>query len=140
MTEFSVSASLGLLILRLGTGLVCIVHGYPKMTGRGSQEKASRAHLTVSIERLGLPFPYFLAIVVGTIEFFGGIMVAMGLLTRLAALALAFVMLVASARNFFQKQFLGSADFPFSVLVATLALALIGAGAMSLDHLFFAGR
>ena len=139
MTELSAVASLGLLILRLGTDLICAVHGYPKMTGLGSQERASRAHLTVSIERLGLPFPYFLAIVVGTIEFVGGIMVAVGLLTKLAALALAIVLLVATGRNFFQKQFLGSADFPFSVLVAVLAIALIGAGAISLDSLFFAG-
>lgn len=138
MTEFSAAASLGLLILRVGTGLICVVHGYPKMTGLGSQEKASRAHLTLSIERLGLPFPYFLAIVVGTIEFVGGIMVGIGLLTRLAAIALAFVMLVATGRNYLQKQFLGSADFPFSVLVAALALALIGAGAISLDSLIFA--
>lgn len=139
MTEFSVSASLGLLILRLGTGLVCIVHGYPKMTGRGGQEKAGREHLTQSIARMGLPFPHILAIVVGTVEFFGGLFLALGLATRWTALVVAFVMLVASARNFFQKQFLGSADFPFSLLVATLALALLGAGALSLDYLFFAG-
>ena len=138
MTEFTAAANLGLLILRLGTGLICAVHGYPKMTGLGSQEKASRAHLTLSIQRLGLPFPYFLAIVVGTIEFVGGIMVAIGLLTRPGAAALAIVLLVATVRNFLQKQFLGSADFPFSVLVAVLALALIGAGALSLDFLLFA--
>jgi len=139
MTEMSAAVSLGLLILRVGTGLICMVHGYPKMTGLGSQEKASRAHLTVSIERLGLPFPHFLAIVVGTIEFVGGILVAIGLLTKLSAYAIAFVMLVATGRNYFQKQFLGSADFPFSVLVASLALALIGAGTISLDSLIFGG-
>lgn len=139
MSELSAAASLGLLILRLGTGLICMVHGYPKMTGLGSQEKASRAHLTLSIERMGLPFPYFFAIVVGTIEFVGGIMIAIGLLTRLAAFAVAVVMLVATGRNFLQKQFLGSADFPFSVLIAALAVALIGAGAISLDSLLFAG-
>jgi uncharacterized membrane protein YphA (DoxX/SURF4 family) len=116
-----------------------MVHGYPKMTGLGSQEKASRAHLTVSIQRLGLPFPHFLAIVVGTIEFVGGILVTIGLLTKLAAFALAFVLLVATVRNFVQKQFLGSADFPFSVLVASLTLMLIGAGAISLDSLIFGG-
>ena len=58
---------------------------------------------------------------------------------RLRPSALAFVLLVATVRNFVQKQFLGSADFPFSVLVASLALALIGAGAISLDSLIFGG-
>jgi putative oxidoreductase len=108
------------------------------MSGRGNQEKHSRASLTQNIARLGLPFPYALAIVVGTIEFIGGWMLIVGLLTEWVALAEASVMLVASARNFFQKSFVGSADFPFSLLVATLALALLGGGALSLDWVLFA--
>jgi putative oxidoreductase len=134
------STSLALLILRVGTGVIFIPHGYPKMSGRGNQEKHSRASLTQSIAQLGLPFPYALAIVVGAIEFLGGWLLIAGLLTQWVALAEAFVMLVAAGRNFFQKSFVGSADFPFSLLVSTLALALLGGGALSLDRLFFAGK
>jgi putative oxidoreductase len=137
MSEFFDATSLALLILRVGTGVILIPHGYPKMSGRGNQEKHSRASLTQSIARLGLPFPYALAIVVGTIEFVGGFMLIVGLLTPWAALAEAFVMLVAAGRNFFQKSFVGSADFPFSLLVAMLALALLGGGAWSLDRVLF---
>jgi putative oxidoreductase len=134
MSEFFDATSLALLILRVGTGVIFIPHGYPKMSGRGNQEKHSRASLTQSIARLGLPFPYAMAIVVGTIEFVGGFMLIVGLLTSWAALAEGFVMLVAAGRNFSQKSFVGSADFPFSLLVAMLALALLGGGAWSLDH------
>ncbi len=137
MNEIFTSTSLGLLILRVGTGIVFIPHGYPKMSGRGNQEKHGRASLTQSITRLGLPFPYAFAILVGTIEFIGGWMLIVGLLTPWVALAEAFVMLVAAGRNFFQKTFVGSADFPFSLLVAMLALVLLGGGALSLDRVLF---
>ncbi len=137
MNDIFTSTSLALLILRVGTGIIFIPHGYPKMSGRGNQEKHSRASLTQSIARLGLPFPYALAIVVGTIEFVGGLMLIVGLLTPWVALAEAFVMLVAAGRNFSQKSFVGSADFPFSLLVAMLALALLGGGALSLDYALF---
>jgi putative oxidoreductase len=134
MSDIFTSTSLALLILRVGTGVIFIPHGYPKMSGRGNQEKHGRTSLTQSIARLGLPFPYAFAIVVGTIEFIGGWMLIVGLLTQWVALAEAFVMLVAAGRNFFQKSFVGSADFPFSLLVAMLALALLGGGALSLDQ------
>lgn len=137
MSDILTSTSLALLILRVGTGVIFIPHGYPKMSGRGNQEKHGRASLTQSIARLGLPFPYAFAIVVGTIEFIGGWMLILGLLTQWVALAEAFVMLVAAGRNFFQKSFVGSADFPFSLLVAMLALALLGGGALSLDGALF---
>jgi putative oxidoreductase len=137
LTDIFTSSSLALLILRVGTGIVFIPHGYPKMSGRGNQEKHSRASLTQSIAQLGLPFPYATAIVVGTIEFIGGWMLIAGLLTKWVALAEAFVMLVAAGKLFFQKSFVDGADFPFSLLVSTLALALLGGGALSLDRLFF---
>lgn len=138
MNDLFTSTSIALFILRVGTGLIFIPHGYPKMTGRGNQEKHGRASLTQSIARLGFPFPYALAIVVGTIEFIGGLMLIVGLLTQWVSLALAFVMVVAAARNFFQNSFVGSADFPFSLLVATLALALLGSGTLSFDRVLFA--
>lgn len=125
----------GVLFLRLGAGLVFLAHGYPKLSGRGGDFKGSRESLTQSIHRLGLSFPYYLAIVVGAIEFFGGLMLLLGLWTRWAAIALAVIMVVASGRNFVQKGFLHSADFPFSLLTGLLALILLGSGSISLDSL-----
>ena len=130
-------ANWGLLILRLGIGLIFVTHGYPKMAGIGTDPKVNRQGLENSIRRLGLPFPREMAIVVGTIQFVGGLMLWLGLGTRLAASLLAVIMLVAAARNFFEKQFLGSADWPFSLLTSLIALIFLGGGALSLDWLLF---
>ena len=134
------SANLALLILRVGSGLIFIPHGYPKMTGGGGEEKGGQAHLTQSLAQMGLPFPRAFAALVGAIQFFGGLLLIIGLQTQWAALALVFVMLVASGRNLIQKGFVGSADFPFSLLVATLALALLGGGTIGVDQVLLAAR
>jgi putative oxidoreductase len=134
---FSVT-DLALLILRVGSGLIFIPHGYPKMTGGGDDEKGGHAHLTQSLAQLGLPFPYAFAALVGAIEFFGGLLLILGLQTQWAAIALAFVMLVATGRVLVQRGFVGNADFPFSLLVATLALALLGGGTVSLEQIVLA--
>jgi putative oxidoreductase len=126
------------LILRVGTGVIFIPHGYPKMTGGGGSEKGGQAHLTQSLAQMGLSFPYAFAVLVGAIEFFGGLLLILGLQTQWASLALAFVMLVATGRVLVQRGFVGEADFPFSLLVAVLALALLGGGTVSVEQLFLA--
>jgi len=127
----------GLLLIRIGVGLVFIFHGYPKMTGRWGDCKGSRESVKKSIRKLGLPFPHQLAILVGAIEFFGGMLLLVGLGTRLVALAVAIIMLVASGRNYAEKGFLGGADMPFSLFMTLLGLFLLGGGAISIDAIFF---
>jgi putative oxidoreductase len=134
------ATDLALLILRVGTGVIFIPHGYPKMTGGGGEEKGGQAHLTQSLAQMGLPFPYAFAALVGAIEFFGGLLLIVGLQTQWAAIALASVMLVATGRVLVQRGFVGNADFPFSLLVAVLALSLLGGGAVSVDQVLFATR
>ena len=138
MSDLVNSTDLALLILRVGTGVIFVPHGFPKMTGRETQGKGGREHLTQSLAQMGLPFPFAFAALVGVVEFFGGVMLVLGLQTQLAALALVFVMLVATRRVLVQRGFIGEADFPFSLLVAVLALALLGGGAVSLDQIFVA--
>lgn len=135
MSDFVSATDLALLILRVGTGVIFIPHGYPKMTGGGGEEKGGQAHLTQSLAQMGLPLPYAFAALVGAIEFFGGLLLIIGLQTQWASLALAFVMLVATGRLLVQRGFVSNADFPFSLLVATLALALLGGGTVSVDQI-----
>jgi putative oxidoreductase len=125
------------LLIRIGLGLVFIFHGYPKMTGRWEGCKGSRESVKKSIRGLGLPFPHQLAILVGATEFFGGMLLLVGLGTRLVAPAIAVIMLVASGRNYAEKGFLGGADMPFALFMTLLALFLLGSGSISLDALFF---
>ncbi|MBI2368022.1 MAG: DoxX family protein [Deltaproteobacteria bacterium] len=138
MSDLFSATDLALLILRVGTGVIFMPHGYPKMTGRGTKGKGGRDHLTQSLAQMGLPFPFAFAVLVGASEFFGGLLLILGLQTRWAALALAFVMLVATGRVLAQRGFVGEADFPFSLLVAVLALALLGGGTISVEQLFLA--
>jgi putative oxidoreductase len=138
MGEFLASGTgWGLLLIRIGIGLVFIFHGYPKMTGRWGDCKGSRESLKRSIVKMGLPCPHQLAIVVGTIEYFGGFMLMAGLFTRWVALMISMIMLVASGRNFVEKGFLGGADMPFNLFTTLLAISLFGSGSISLDALFF---
>ena len=127
----------GLLLIRIGVGLVFIFHGYPKMTGRWGDCKGSRESVKKSIRSLGLPFPHQLAILVGATEYFGGMLLLVGLCTRFVALGIAVIMLVASGRNYVGKGFLGGADMPFSLFMTLLGLFLLGSGSISLDALFF---
>jgi len=74
-------------------------------------------------------------------EFFGGILVVLGLFTRVAAFFIACVMLTAIIGihwpNFFANN--RGFEYPLALLVMALALLISGGGAVSLDWLI-AGR
>jgi uncharacterized membrane protein YphA (DoxX/SURF4 family) len=77
----------GLLLLRVVLGIIFIYHGYSKLTD-----------LTMTsgfFESLGIPMAGFFAVVVGLVEFLGGIALILGVFTTHAAFLLAIVMLVA---------------------------------------------
>ena len=47
-------------------------------------------------ESLGMPFPYLMAVLAGSAEFFGGILLLIGLMTRLASIPLLVTMFIAA--------------------------------------------
>lgn len=82
----------GLLILRLtGFGLA-LVHGLPKVFGLA----AGASQLPMGVEKLGFPLPTFFAWAAALGELAGGLMVAIGLFTRVGAGFAAFTMFVAA--------------------------------------------
>lgn len=90
--------------------------------------------------KIGLPVPGVLAPFVGVVEIVSGLFVLAGLLTRVAAVPLLVVMLVAITTTkmpiLFQKGFWAMAHelrTDFAMLLGCLFLALVGAGACSLD-------
>lgn len=118
---------LGLLLLRLGVGgLMAVSHGFGKIQTLFAGGPYQWA------DPIGLGPGLSLALAAGA-EFFGGLLIAVGLLTRLATLPLAFTMLVAvfvvHAGDPFQKQ-----EFGLLYLIPFLTLLLTGAGRWSLDH------
>ena len=87
---------------------------------------------------MGVPFPGLTGPFIALLEFFGGIALVLGLLTRLIALGLVFDMLGAIVMVKLKGGFSGY-ELEFLLLGSSLALALIGAGRLSVDALL-AGR
>jgi putative oxidoreductase len=121
--------SLGLAALRIAVAAVFINHGRQKLFVYGF------AGVTGAFTQMGVPVPGLMGPFIGLLEFFGGIALAIGLLTRLFALGFACDMLAAILLVQLKKGF-GGYEFEFLLLGSSLALVLAGAGGYSLDALF----
>ena len=124
---------LALLVLRWVLTLIYVYHGYPKL-----------AHPTDSMRDFFVShgFPAYILLVAGILECFGGLLLFLGLFTRVAGLLLTGEMAVAiwkvhSANGIFSVK---DYEFPLALAAACFILATIGAGTLSLDRLFFGDR
>ena len=86
----------------------------------------------------GIPFPHFFTPLTSGIEFFGGLFLLLGLLTRISAGALGITMIVAIRSAKWSdvdslETLLGFDEFEYLALFLWLAIA--GGGVISLDHL-----
>jgi putative oxidoreductase len=121
----------GLLLLRVVVGLIFAGHGSQKLFGWfGGGGPQGTAQFFGSI---GYRWPAVIAIVAGLSELGGGLLLAAGLLTPLACLAIATVMLNAIATVVFPKGFLGGYEFELTLLTVVVALAATGPGEISID-------
>ncbi len=87
-------------------------------------------------ESVGYPAPTLLAILIGCVEFFGGLMLTFGLLTRFVAVAIAvfmaFAVLFHLGNGFFWTA--RGYEYPLFWAVAALFFVVRGGGAFSLDR------
>ena len=128
--------STGLLLIRLMIGIVFIYHGGQKLFGIfGGYGIEGTAGF---FAQLGIPFPTLSVYLAGGAEFFGGILLILGLLVRPTSLILAVTMLVASfsAHSGFGIQ-TGGMEYSLTLAVVSIALVLIGAGDFALDRYVF---
>ena len=122
---------IGPALVRLTLGVVFMGTGWGKLH--------TLPQVTEFFASLHIPAPAFQARLAACTELFGGILVLVGLATRLAALPLAFTMLVAiaTAKRADIDGFgtlLGFEEWSYLVMFVWLAVA--GAGALSLDALW----
>ena len=120
--------NVGLAVLRIAVATIFIRHGAQKLFVFGF------AGVAGAFGHMGVPFPGLMGPLIGLLEFFGGIALAIGLLTRLVALGFVCDMLGAillvQLKNGFSRY-----ELEFLLLGSSLALALLGAGSFSLDSL-----
>ncbi len=123
---------LGLAILRVVVGIVFLVHGGQKLLLFGPGNFGGQA-----LAGLGVPLPVFMGYVVTFVELIGGILLIVGLFTRLVAILLALDMLVATLmvhlpNGFFMAN--NGFEFTLLLLATAAALAVAGPGEVSLDR------
>jgi putative oxidoreductase len=138
------SASVGLFFVRVLVGLAFVVHGYPKIVNPLAWMGSKMLTVPWTGASVG-PLPDWLQATVAFVEFFGGVALIVGLLTRVAAFALFIDMIVACL--FVELPhgvpFVASGhslEPNLAYTVMTFMLLLTGPGLVSLDAAITAPR
>ncbi|MAY38333.1 MULTISPECIES: DoxX family protein [Spongiibacter] len=130
------NAGFAALVLRVPIGLILAAHGAQKLFAWfGGYGLEGTGQWMASI---GLEPGYLMALMAGCAEFFGGLALALGLLTRPAALLTAFTMLIAIFSVHIDNGLFMSNngyEYALTLLVAAVALAIQGGGRFSVDAL-----
>ncbi len=126
---------LALLILRVWLGFTFFLHGAQKLFGWfGGGGIAGTARY---FEGVGIRPGRFWAVLAGLGEFGGGVLIGLGFLTPLGALAIVITMVVAisavAGRHGFWVQN-GGYEYNLLIIAVALVLILAGPGAYAIDH------
>ncbi len=127
-------AGVAALILRVPVGLILMAHGAQKLFGWFDGN--GLAGTAQWLSSMGMEPGLLMAILAGGAEFFGGLALVFGLLTRPAALVAAFTMLVAIfsvhiSNGLFSAN--GGYEYALTLMVALLSLVIQGGGSFSID-------
>ena len=122
----------GLLLMRLGLGVIFMIHGLPKLAG------GPKLWHTIgeAMGNLGVHvFPTFWGFMAAVTEGVGGLLLVLGAFYRPTALLLAFTMTVATLQlsHDAKTRSFGKYAHPLTMAVVFLGLAFIGPGRLSVD-------
>lgn len=122
------------ILIRFSVGLIFLTQGILKYTDPNWG--------VIRFTKIGFPFPDFTAHFVGTFEIISGLLVTIGLLTRLASVPLLIINLTAIGTTKIPELFrpeqgfwfmVSDARTDFAMLMGILYLLIAGAGQWSLD-------
>jgi len=122
-------------LIRFSLGAIFVPHGYAKLFGPGV------AGVAKVVGSWGLPAPMAWGWFIGGLELFGGILLAVGLLTRPVALMIAIEMIVAAIKVHSHTWAWNQGGAQYPVFLATFAFLIFvgGGGRHSLDRRFLSG-
>ncbi|MCD9548665.1 DoxX family membrane protein [Photobacterium carnosum] len=129
------NAGFSTLALRIPVGIIFMAHGSQKLFAWfGGYGLAGTGQF---FESIGLAPGVAMAFLAGSAEFFGGLFIILGLLTRPSALVLAFTMLIAIVsvhlpNGLFMSN--GGYEFGLALLAACVSLMLSGGGKVAVDN------
>ncbi|MFD2514867.1 DoxX family protein [Pontibacter locisalis] len=124
----------GLLLLRIGIGIMFILHGWPKLAGGPERWEA----IGQNMELVGIDFaPVFWGFMAGFAEAVGGALLMLGLLFRPACLLLLFTMIIATIRHVVAGDGFGGYSHALEAAILFFSLFFIGPGKYSLDRKIF---
>ncbi|KAE8178307.1 DoxX family protein [Photobacterium carnosum] len=129
------NAGFSTLALRIPVGIIFMAHGSQKLFAWfGGYGLAGTGQF---FESIGLAPGVAMAFLAGSAEFFGGLFIILGLLTRPSALVLAFTMLIAIIsvhlpNGLFMSN--GGYEFGLALLAACVSLMLSGGGKVAVDN------
>jgi putative oxidoreductase len=120
----------GLLILRLGIGVMMMVHGLPKiMGGPDGWTQLGGSMKVVHIDF----FPAFWGFMAAIAEGLGGFLLILGLFFRPVNILLVITMTIAALVHFNKGDGINGASHAIELAVVFLSLILIGPGKYSID-------
>jgi len=130
LSGLSKYSNLGLLIMRLGLGVMMVLHGYPKLLG--GPEKWTK--IGGAMANLGMnAYPTFWGFMAGATEALGGVLLILGLAFRPACLLLTFTMFVAALSHFHRGDDIMGASHAIELGFAFVGLLFVGPGKYSVD-------
>ena len=120
----------GITLVRLMTGLLFAIHGYQKFAG-------GLGGVAAFFTKAAIPFPGLMAPFIAILELVGGILLILGVATRVVACLFALEMLVTTLWVKIPGPGWNASDLDRMLLVACVLFVLAGPGAAALDRLWW---
>jgi len=117
-------------LIRVALGAILIPHGFGKLF------LADAVPTSRNFVMFGWAYPLAWAYFIGVVEFFGGLLLVLGLWTRAAALAVVVQMAVICFAVLWPKWWWGQRGMEYALLMGMVALAIFvrGGGPYALDN------